>query len=48
MENVVNPLHAQAAGLDYYGIGSTPVRPRKPFVLEAIHSYERRMLMVRL
>ena len=34
-----NPWHVQAAGLDYYGIGSTPVRPRKPFVLEPIHSY---------
>jgi len=38
-KNVVNPLHAQAAGLNYYGIGSAPLRPRKPFVEEPIHSY---------
>lgn len=37
-KNIVNPVHAQAAGLDYYGIGSTPVRPRKPLVLEPILS----------
>ena len=37
-KNIVNPSHAQAAGLDYYGIGSTPVRQRKPLVLEPIHS----------
>jgi UDPglucose 6-dehydrogenase len=33
-KNVFNPLHAQAAGLNYYGIGSTPVRPRR--ALESI------------
>jgi hypothetical protein len=38
-ENVVNLLSAQVAGLDYYRIGSTPVAPRKPFVLEPIHSH---------
>jgi UDPglucose 6-dehydrogenase len=29
-KNIFNPAQVQAAGLDYYGIGSTPARPPKP------------------
>jgi UDPglucose 6-dehydrogenase len=38
-KNVFNPLHAQAAGLDYYGMGSTPLRARKVSERESIHSH---------
>jgi UDPglucose 6-dehydrogenase len=37
-KNVFNPLHARAAGLNYYGIGSMAERPRKLLAQESIPS----------